>query len=648
MSSSTVLESVLVANRGEIACRIIRTLRGLGIRSIAVYSDADAGAKHVALADVAVRIGRAPATLSYLNIDAIMAAANQTRAAAIHPGYGFLSENADFAEACRGAGIVFVGPGVEALEIMGDKIRAKAHVAERGVPIIPGAGAAGMSDADLIKAAKGVGYPMLIKPSAGGGGKGMTVVRAASELPEALKTARRVSLSAFGDDTLLLERYVDQPRHIEVQVLADSHGTVVHLGERECSLQRRHQKIVEEAPSPLLTPAQRERMGASACEVARSVNYVGAGTIEFLVSDAAPDEFFFMEMNTRLQVEHPVTEAVTGIDLVEQQLRIASGEKLGFDQSDITLSGHAVEARLYSEDPERDFLPATGTVIALREASGAGIRVDSALIDGLVVGTDYDPMLAKIIASGANRDEALGRLDEALAQTAVLGVRTNREFLQKLVADPDVRASKLDTSLIERFLAGIHFEQPDSETLVTAASSRIPASTGSPWSDARGWRMGEHRPSRFHVRDGHGFEGDIEVRDAAGAAPRTTDESARRDVIASHGTTTWVATSSAIFALEFPTREQQLADHRSGLTRAAGTADPNIRTPMPGTVVAVASKSGDEVEAGQLLVTIEAMKMEHKLTSSVAGVVTIDVVQGDLVALDQIVAQVSPHEGAAK
>jgi acetyl-CoA/propionyl-CoA carboxylase biotin carboxyl carrier protein len=633
---------VLVANRGEIACRIIRTLRDLGIRSIAVYSDADAGAKHVALADVAVRIGPAPANLSYLNIDAIMAAAKQTSAAAIHPGYGFLSENADFAEACRAAGIVFVGPGVEALEVMGDKIRAKAHVAERGVPIIPGAGEAGMSDADLIKAAKGVGYPMLIKPSAGGGGKGMTVVRAASELPEAIKTARRVSLSAFGDDTLLLERYVDQPRHIEVQVLADSHGNVVHLGERECSLQRRHQKIVEEAPSPLLTPAQRERMGASACEVARSVNYVGAGTIEFLVSDAAPDEFFFMEMNTRLQVEHPVTEAVTGIDLVDQQLRIASGEMLGFGQSDITLTGHAVEARLYSEDPERDFLPATGTVVALREASGAGIRVDSALIDGLVVGTDYDPMLAKIIASGANRDEALGRLDEALAQTVVLGVRTNREFLQKLVADPDVRAGKLDTSLIERFLAGIHFEQPDSDTLVAAASARIPASTGSPWGDARGWRMGQHHPSRFHVRDGHGFEGDVDVPDAVNGA----QDSARHDVIASTGTTTWVATPSAIFALEFPTREQQLADHRSGLTRAAGAADPNIRTPMPGTVVAVASKSGDEVEAGQLLVTIEAMKMEHKLVSSVAGVVTIDVVQGDLVALDQVVAQVSPHEGA--
>jgi acetyl-CoA/propionyl-CoA carboxylase biotin carboxyl carrier protein len=450
-----------------------------------------------------------------------------------------------------------------------------------------------------------------------------------------------VSQSAFGDDTLLLERYVDQPRHIEVQVLADAHGTVVHLGERECSLQRRHQKIVEEAPSPLLTPDQRERMGASACEVARSVNYVGAGTIEFLVSDAAPDEFFFMEMNTRLQVEHPVTEAVTGIDLVEQQLRIAAGEKLGFEQSEITLTGHAVEARLYSEDPERDFLPATGTVIALREASGDGIRVDSALIDGLVVGTDYDPMLAKIIAFGADRDEALRRLDEALAETVVLGVRTNREFLQKLVADPEVRAGRLDTSLIERFLAGVHFEEPGEATLVETALSRIPASTGSSWRDARGWRLGEHKPSRFRVTDGHGFDGEVELSDSTAIDPGT-----RRDALATLGTTTWIATPSAIFALEFPTREQQLAEHRSGLTRAAGAADPNIRTPMPGTVVAVESKTGDEVEAGQLLVTIEAMKMEHKLVSSLAGVVTIDVVQGDQVALDQIVATVRPHEGA--
>ncbi|HEY5230484.1 MAG TPA: biotin carboxylase N-terminal domain-containing protein, partial [Galbitalea sp.] len=385
MTATGNLQSVLVANRGEIACRIIRTLRAMGIRSIAVYSDADAGARHVGLADVAVRIGPASAAQSYLNIEALIGAAAQTGATAIHPGYGFLSENAEFARACDAAGIVFVGPPIAAIELMGDKIRAKEHVVARGVPVIAGVGVAGMTDKDLIAAAKTIGYPLLIKPSAGGGGKGMTVVRDAAELPDALVSTRRVATAAFGDDTLLLERYVDRPRHIEVQVLADAHGTVLHLGERECSLQRRHQKIIEEAPSPLLTTQQRERMGAAACEIARSVDYRGAGTVEFLVSDAAPDDFFFMEMNTRLQVEHPVTELVTGIDLVEQQLRIAAGEPLLLTQDDIVLTGHAIEARLYSEDPAHDFLPSTGTIGYLCEARGDGIRVDSSLVDGLVV-----------------------------------------------------------------------------------------------------------------------------------------------------------------------------------------------------------------------------------------------------------------------
>ncbi len=635
-----MFESVLVANRGEIACRIIRTLGDLGIRSIAVFSDADAAAKHVGLADLAVRIGPAAARDSYLNIPAIIEAALESGAEAIHPGYGFLSENAEFARACADAGLVFVGPGALAIDIMGDKIRAKEHVAARGVPIIPGAGAAGMTDAELIAAAEGVGYPLLIKPSAGGGGKGMTVVEAAADLPDAIGGARRVSSAAFGDDTLLLERYVSSPRHIEVQVLADAHGTVIHLGERECSLQRRHQKIVEEAPSPLLTPEQRDRMGLAACEVARSVDYVGAGTIEFLVSDAAPDEFFFMEMNTRLQVEHPVTEAVTGVDLVEQQLRIAAGEELALGQQDIRLTGHAIEARLYSEDPERGFLPATGTVAALREASGDGIRVDSGLIDGLVIGTDYDPMLAKIIGFGADRGEALERLDRALSSTIVLGVRTNREFLQKLVSDPDVRAGALDTGLIERFLEHVEFEKPGVELLKAVAARRIPATTGSAWHDVRGWRLGEHRATRVAVDDGHGTQTEVELGDRL---PQLPIDATLLEV----GDTTWVATRSAIFDLEFPSRAKRLAAHRATLTRAAGSADPNIRTPMPGTVVAVDAQSGDEVEEGQVLVTIEAMKMEHKLLATVAGVVTIDVVQGGLVALDQVVATISPHEGAA-
>jgi len=667
MTANQIFESVLVANRGEIACRIIETLRALGIRSIAVYSDADAGARHVGMADIAVRIGPAAAQQSYLSIPAIIAAARETGASAIHPGYGFLSENAEFARACAEAGIVFVGPPVGAIDVMGDKIRAKDHVAERGVPIIAGAGAAGMTDDDLIEAAKQVGYPLLIKPSAGGGGKGMTVVNAAADLPEALAGARRVASASFGDDTLLLERYVDRPRHIEVQVLADAHGTVLHLGERECSLQRRHQKIIEEAPSPLLTPDQRARMGEAACEVARSVDYRGAGTIEFLVSDAAPDDFFFMEMNTRLQVEHPVTELVTGLDLVEQQLRIAAGEALTLRQDDVVLTGHAIEARLYSEDPARGFLPSIGTVGYLHEARGAGIRVDSSLVEGLVVSSDYDPMLAKIVGYGADRDEALRRLDAALADTIVLGLRTNREFLRALLRDEDVRAGNLDTGLIER--TDFEYEPPTDAVFAIAALAEEPPDTelrdtgGTPWQRYRGWRIGEARPSRYRLRaadietDVFVSKGTVAIADGAPVAARLTREGASVRLALGDETTTahlleigdkvWVSTDRATFDLTVLTREQQLAEHRAGMDRAMGTAAPDIRTPMPGTVVAVSAKTGDAVEADQLLVTIEAMKMEHKLLASSAGVVSIDVSPGDLVSLDQVVARISPHEGAA-
>jgi acetyl-CoA/propionyl-CoA carboxylase biotin carboxyl carrier protein len=657
MSSTKPFDSVLVANRGEIACRIIETLGTMGIRSIAVYSDADAGARHVGMADVAVRIGPAAAQLSYLNIPALIAAAKLTRADAIHPGYGFLSENADFARACAEAGIVFVGPPVGAIEVMGDKIRAKEHVAKRGVPIIAGVGAAGMTDADLIAAAQEIGLPLLIKPSAGGGGKGMTVVTAAEDLPEALVGARRVAKTAFDDDTLLLERYVDRPRHIEVQVLADAHGVVLHLGERECSLQRRHQKIIEEAPSPLLTPEQRSRMGEAACEVARGVDYRGAGTVEFLVSDAAPDDFFFMEMNTRLQVEHPVTELVTGLDLVEQQLWIAAGEPLSLSQGDIVLRGHAIEARLYSEDPAHGFLPSTGTIGYLREASGAGIRVDSSLVDGLVVSADYDPMLAKIIGYGADRDEALRRLDVALAEAVVLGVRTNREFLRCLLADPDVRAGNLDTGLIER--TEFEYAAPSDAVFAIAAlvqESSSRGAVGSLWTRYRGWRVGAHCPSRYRVRIGEVetavFVSDDAVtvdqgeaspaqltRDGASVRLRTGDHMVTASILETAGRL-WIATGEATFEAVLLSREQQLAEHRAGLDRTSGSAAPNIRTPMPGTVVAVSAQTGETVTEGQLLVTIEAMKMEHKMLASTAGVVTIDVRAGDLVALDQVVARV--------
>ena len=663
MTDNSLFESVLVANRGEIACRIIGTLRRLGIRSIAVYSDADVDARHVGLADAAVRLGPASPAESYLNIPAVIAAAKATGAAAIHPGYGFLSENAEFARACAEAGIVFIGPSVAAIEVMGDKIRAKDHVGARGVPLIPGAGAAGMSDAELIAAAAGVGYPLIIKPSAGGGGKGMTVVERADDLADALIATRRVAKGSFGDDTLLLERYVSEPRHIEVQVLADEHGGVIHLGERECSLQRRHQKIIEEAPSPLLTPAQRERMGEAACEVARSVEYRGVGTVEFLVSAAAPDDFFFMEMNTRLQVEHPVTEAVTGLDLVEQQLRVAAGQSLAVSQNDVRLTGHAIEVRLYSEDPARGFLPATGTVEYLHQPAGDGIRVDSSLLDGLVVGANYDPMLAKIIAHGADRAEALHRIESALEDTVVLGVRTNVEFLLALLRTAEVQAGDLDTGLIERRLDDILAAAPSDDLAAAAALFLHEAAVAGPWQRPSGWRLGEHRPTHYSFRRGPDDVVDVSVLDEtvavddrrytarmSGTGPRRTLQLADRVVsltIIRADDRVWVASRGRVWDARVRSRADQLRDHRATLTRVAGTASPDIRTPMPGTVVAVAVRSGDSVDDGQLIVTVEAMKMEHKLLASIAGVVTIDVSPGDLVTLDQVVASISPHEGAA-
>ncbi|MBB1042652.1 ATP-grasp domain-containing protein, partial [Dietzia sp. Cai40] len=422
---SQKLHTVLVANRGEIACRVIRSLRAAGIRSVAVYSDADADALHVRMADAAVRLGPAQASQSYLDFEKVIDACRRTGAQAVHPGYGFLSENSRFARALEEAGLIFVGPPASAIETMGDKITAKSAVSERDVPTVPGISRPGLTDDELVAGADEVGYPVLVKPSAGGGGKGMRRVERPEDLRAALDSSRRESAGAFGDDTLFLERFVDTPRHIEVQVLADTHGNVIHLGERECSLQRRHQKVIEEAPSALLDEVTRQRIGTAACDAARSVGYVGAGTVEFIVSANAPDEFFFMEMNTRLQVEHPVTEMVTGVDLVDWQVRIAAGEELTLRQEDITLTGHAIEARVYAEDPAKGFLPTGGTVLGLEEPSGDGIRVDSGLRVGTVVGSDYDPMLGKVIAHGSDRAEALARLDAALAGTHVLGLRTN-------------------------------------------------------------------------------------------------------------------------------------------------------------------------------------------------------------------------------
>ncbi|MFJ2189669.1 acetyl/propionyl/methylcrotonyl-CoA carboxylase subunit alpha [Kitasatospora sp. NPDC087861] len=469
-----MFDTVLVANRGEIALRVIRTLRRLGVRSVAVFSDADADAPHVREADVAVRLGPADrsdssAAETYLRTDQILAAARRTGAQAVHPGYGFLAENAGFARACADAGLVFIGPPPGAVELMGDKINAKEAVRTAGVPVVPGSQATAPTDEDLLAAAEEIGYPVLLKPSAGGGGKGMRLVRDPVDLPTEIAAARRVARTAFGDDTLLLERWIDRPRHIEVQVLADAHGATVHLGERECSLQRRHQKLIEEAPSVLLNAETRAAMGAAAVRAAESCGYTGAGTVEFIVPGIDPDsptttsaeegvrDFFFMEMNTRLQVEHPVTELAIAVgddsarlDLVEWQLRIASGERLSFDQSDISFLGHAIEARICAEDPERDFLPTGGRILVLDEPRGEGVRVDSGVAPGSVVTSAYDPMLAKVIAYGPDRPTALRRLRAALADTRILGVTTNTGFLRRLLAHPEVVAGRLDTGLVEQ------------------------------------------------------------------------------------------------------------------------------------------------------------------------------------------------------
>ncbi|BCW82184.1 acetyl/propionyl-CoA carboxylase subunit alpha [Arthrobacter sp. NicSoilC5] len=686
-----LFSAVLVANRGEIACRVIRTLRLLGIRSVAVYSDADAGARHVREADTAVRIGPAAATESYLSIDAILAACRQSGADAVHPGYGFLSENADFARALEKAGIAFIGPGVEALNVMGDKIRAKNHVAGYGVPVVPGVARPGMTDSELVDAAAAVGYPLLIKPSAGGGGKGMHVVEKQADLPAALATARRVAAAAFGDDTLFLERLVTTPRHIEVQVLADGHGNVIHLGERECSLQRRHQKVIEEAPSPLLESLPngadvRARIGEAACNAARSVNYTGAGTVEFLVSDNAPDEFFFMEMNTRLQVEHPVTEMVTGIDLVEWQVRIASGEPLTVRQGDVSLSGHAVEARVYAEVPEKNFLPSTGTVLQLDElpdATDSRVRVDSSLVEGLELSANYDPMISKVIAWGTDRTEALESLDAALAGYTALGIETNVEYLRLLVNDSDVRAGHLDTGLIERKQPALEFRRVGTPELVAAALYALtreaqdhPAPAGGPWQARSGWRLGAPAPRRISLGTPDGGVATVQVsgsptgtdaavvavdggaRQAAalslaedGSAVLTLGGEAREYQVAvppGQPLQLFLGNGGWSCRLELLTREARLERVLAAVQRQEGAADPEVRSPMPGTVVAVPVSDGDAVEAGEVLVSVEAMKMEHHLVAPLAGTVHLTARTGDLVKADQILATIHPHPTGAE
>ncbi|MGV9873221.1 acetyl/propionyl/methylcrotonyl-CoA carboxylase subunit alpha [Streptomyces cellulosae] len=666
-----MFDTVLVANRGEIAVRVVRTLRSLGVRSVAVYSDADADARHVREADTAVRIGPAPAAESYLSAERLLEAAARTGARAVHPGYGFLAENAEFARACEAAGLAFIGPPAEAIALMGDKIRAKETVQAAGVPVVPGSSGSGLTDAQLVDAAREIGMPVLLKPSAGGGGKGMRLVRDETRLADEIAAARREARASFGDDTLLVERWIDRPRHIEIQVLADGHGNVVHLGERECSLQRRHQKIVEEAPSVLLDEKVRAAMGEAAVQAARSCGYRGAGTVEFIVPGDDPSAYYFMEMNTRLQVEHPVTELITGLDLVEWQLRVAAGERLAFGQDDVRLTGHAVEARLCAEDPARGFLPSGGTVLRLREPQGDGVRTDSGLSEGMEVGSLYDPMLSKVIAYGPDRATALRRLRAALAETVTLGVQTNAGFLRRLLAHPAVVSGDLDTGLVEREADSLVGGEVPAEVYAAAALLRQAAlepAAGPGWRDpfdaADGWRMGGGRAWTAHPLRVAGHD-PVTVRVRATADGGTelllpgadTPLRASAGPLEGHRFTCALDGVAHTFAalpdgswLGRDGDAWQVRDHdpvAASLTRAGQAGADSLTAPMPGTVTVVKVAVGDEVDAGQSLLVVEAMKMEHVISAPHAGTVTeLDVSPGTTVAMDQVLAVIAPVETA--
>ncbi|MFE6835489.1 acetyl-CoA carboxylase biotin carboxylase subunit [Streptomyces sp. NPDC057705] len=682
-----MFSTVLVANRGEIAVRVIRTLRQLGIRSVAVFSDADADARHVREADTAVRIGPAAAAESYLSVERLLDAARRTGAEAVHPGYGFLAENAAFAQACADAGLAFIGPPASAISLMGDKIRAKETVKAAGVPVVPGSSGSGLTDAELVAASTEIGMPVLLKPSAGGGGKGMRLVRDEAVLAEEIAAARREARSSFGDDTLLVERWIDRPRHIEIQVLADAHGNVVHLGERECSLQRRHQKVIEEAPSVLLDEKTRAAMGAAAVDAARSCGYVGAGTVEFIVPGGDPSSYYFMEMNTRLQVEHPVTELITGLDLVELQLRVAAGERLGFDQSEVRLTGHAIEARVCAEDPARGFLPSGGTVLALSEPDGGAVRTDSGLTAGVPVGSTYDPMLSKVIVHGPDRPTALRMLRAALADTVILGVQTNAGFLRRLLAHPDVVSGDLDTGLVERDLAELLPEGVPAEVYAAAALLAQPLTKPrqegwvDPFDTASGWRLGGtpawtvhhfrlpgQDPVEIRTRPlGTDHELLIDEAGANSAAPaieargpgqspgapargrifsRTADTvTVELDGVThrfSHAASpegTWLGRDGDSWHVQ---AYDPVAAHLSGAGRGGAET---LAAPMPGTVTVVKVAVGDKVTAGQGLLVVEAMKMEHVISAPHAGTVTeLDVTPGTTVAMDQVLAVVTPDE----
>ena len=660
-----MFSKILIANRGEIACRVIRTCRRLGIGTVAVYSQADADAQHVRLADAAYPIGGPRPAESYLRGDAIIEVAKKSGAQAIHPGYGFLSENAEFAEAVDAAGLVFIGPQAASMRKMGSKAGAKELMAAAGVPVVPGYTGADQTPETLLRQAIAIGFPLMIKAAHGGGGKGMRIVHGPDEFLAQLESCQREARNAFGRDRVLLERYVQSPRHIEIQVFGDSHGNAIHLNERECSAQRRYQKVLEESPSPFLTPDLRAAMGEAAVNAARAIDYVNAGTVEFIVDPQGA--FYFMEINTRLQVEHPVTEMTTGLDLVEWQLRIASGEPLPLTQAEIPQSGHAIEVRLYAEDPEAGFLPGSGRLETLSlPAPTAHVRIDSGVIEGDTVSIFYDPMIAKLIVWEEDRPRALARLREALTHCHIAGPKSNIGFLERLVRHPSVVDGSIDTGYLDRHLDEFMPVEAADEHLLLAAAvvmllsqetgtlarAAISADPHSPWAVADGWRLGHrgHRPLAFLHRGvdlaltAHGAAGDyrIEYREAhhaiqgarltGGVLSLRINDEARRFQVIQDGT-----------HLTVHDGEQRLAVEAVPVYRRIDTGDTaggdRIRAPMPGRVVVVKAKPGDIVGAGQELLVMEAMKMELALKSPRDGVVKeLRASIGDFVEADAVLA----------
>ncbi|TKT73217.1 acetyl/propionyl/methylcrotonyl-CoA carboxylase subunit alpha [Afipia massiliensis] len=654
--------TLLIANRGEIACRVIKTARAMGLRTVAVYSEADADALHVAMADDAVLLGPARARDSYLNVDRIIEAARKTGAEAIHPGYGFLSENAGFARRCAAEGIVFVGPTGEMMEAMGSKSGSKALMEKAGVPLVPGYHGDAQDDATLAKAAEKAGYPVLVKASAGGGGRGMRIVRSADELAAAIVSAKREALAAFGDDRMLIEKFVQNPRHIEVQIIGDSHGNLLSLFERECTLQRRHQKVIEEAPSPTLDPAQREAVCAAARKAAAAVSYVGAGTIEF-VSDGR--DVFFIEMNTRLQVEHPVTELITGIDLVEWQLRVAFGEKLPLAQDQIRLNGHAIEARVYAENPNKNFMPSVGRIRTWHTPDEVdGLRIDAGYGEGKTVSPNYDAMLAKVIAWAPTRDLAISRLNRGLQETDVRGIVTNIPFLSALITHPDVRANTIDTSFIERELAKLTPAEAELTDLELAAamasilrSEEVAAGrdANSPWRASSGWAAVGARHRRFLFRQAGGerkvslrygqgpstlaIDGKI-LAFASSASPRGGIDVVL-DGVKHHvtglldGHEVYVRTRNGRFEVHWVDPFGTEDEEQAGADR--------VVAPLPGTVVAILVEEGAEVEKGAAILTLEVMKMEQTLRAPFAGTVKqLKCKVGDIVQEGVELAEIEP------